>query len=250
MSYARAKGGFDMKNILAISMAIMIAAIVMMPALGYSEEMAENPSYTVASAGNQSYSAGSAGSQSYTATSAGVLSNTAANAGRKGFSFSTGVAAHNLTSDMVTEVNSVSASPELGIRIPYSIKDGSMVPYSIQQGFIVPYSPKLGSIVPYSIQMGSYASYSIKLMDETNATLRGTYQTVKLEPTKLGSIARKEAVALAGETPSVAAVETPEVQEVALNETAVLNETAALNETVALNEPVAQNETEALDEEV
>ncbi|MEL6037341.1 MAG: hypothetical protein AAGG61_06095, partial [Methanothrix soehngenii] len=209
-----------MKNILAISMAIMIAAIVMMPALGYSEEMAENPSYTVASAGNQSYSAGSAGSQSYTATSAGVLSNTAANAGRKGFSFSTGVAAHNLTSDMVTEVNSVSASPELGIRIPYSIKDGSMVPYSIQQGFIVPYSPKLGSIVPYSIQMGSYASYSIKLMDETNATLRGTYQTVKLEPTKLGSIARKEAVALAGETPSVAAVETPEVQEVALNETA------------------------------
>ena len=54
-----------MKNILAISMAIMIAAIVMMPALGYSEEMAENPSYTVASAGNQSYSAGSAGSRAH-----------------------------------------------------------------------------------------------------------------------------------------------------------------------------------------
>ncbi len=238
-----------MKKVLAITMAIMIAAIVIMPALGYTGETAGNRSFSITSAGNQSYSASSAGGQSYTVSSAGNVSSTAASAGRADYSISTGVAAHNLTPNMVTGINSVNTTSVKGMRIPYSIKYGSGSNFSIQLGSIVPYSIKQGSIVPYSIKQGSVGLHSVKLM-EVNNTLRDTYQKVKLEPRKLGSIAGRETVV---SEPVVVEKQPPAVQEVTTNETSALNETVTINETAvveeaAVNETVTINETAVVEE--
>ena len=231
-----------MKKVLAIAMAIMIAAIVIIPALGYTGETAGDSSFSVTSGGEQSYSASSTGGQSYSMQTAGEVPNTAAVAGRAGYSISTGTAAHNLTPEMVTETKSLTA-PIKGMRVPYSIKYQSASNYSIQKGSIVPYTIKQGSIVPYTIKQGSINPYTVKLMDVNN-TVRDAYQKVKMEPKKLGSIVGREVVVPA---PSVIVEETPVVEEVALNETAAINETAAVNET-ALTEEAALNKTVALNE--
>ena len=45
-----------MRKVLAITVALMIAAIVLMPALGYTNQVAGNQSYTAISAGRVNYS--------------------------------------------------------------------------------------------------------------------------------------------------------------------------------------------------
>ena len=89
-----------MKKVLAITVALIMAAIVQMPALGYTDQ--------------------SAGNQSYTATSAG----------RVNYSFSTGVPAHNLTENMVINKYSVHTPSVQSTRVAYSFKEGTVMPYS------------------------------------------------------------------------------------------------------------------------
>ena len=89
-----------MKKVLAITVALIMAAIVLMPALGYTDQ--------------------SAGNQSYTATSAG----------RVNYSFSTGVPAHNLTENMVINKYSVHTPSVQSNRVAYSFKQGTIMPYS------------------------------------------------------------------------------------------------------------------------
>jgi uncharacterized protein (DUF2141 family) len=89
-----------MKKVLAITVALIMAAIVLMPALGYTDQ--------------------SAGNQSYTATSAG----------RVNYSFSTGVPAHNLTENMVVNKFSVHTPSVQSTRVAYSFKQGTVMPYS------------------------------------------------------------------------------------------------------------------------
>jgi SdrD B-like domain len=89
-----------MKKILAITVALIMAAVVLMPALGYTAQ--------------------SAGNQSYTATSAG----------RVNYSFSTGVPAHNLTENMVINKYSVHTPSVQSTRVAYSFKQGTVMPYS------------------------------------------------------------------------------------------------------------------------
>jgi uncharacterized protein (DUF2141 family) len=89
-----------MKKVLAITVALIMAAIVLMPALGYTDQ--------------------SAGNQSYTATSAG----------RVNYSFSTGVPAHNLTENMVINKYSVHTPSVQSTRVAYSFKEGTVMPYS------------------------------------------------------------------------------------------------------------------------
>jgi cell division septation protein DedD len=89
-----------MRKVLAITVALMMAAIVLMPALGYTDQ--------------------SAGNQSYTATSAG----------RVNYSFSTGVPAHNLTENMVINKFSVHTPSVQSTRVAYSFKQGTVMPYS------------------------------------------------------------------------------------------------------------------------
>jgi uncharacterized protein (DUF2141 family) len=89
-----------MKKVLAITVALIMAAVVLMPALGYTDQ--------------------SAGNQSYTATSAG----------RVNYSFSTGVPAHNLTENMVINKFSVHTPSVQSTRVAYSFKQGTVMPYS------------------------------------------------------------------------------------------------------------------------
>jgi hypothetical protein len=89
-----------MKKVLAITVALIMAAVVLMPALGYTDQ--------------------SAGNQSYTATSAG----------RVNYSFSTGVPAHNLTENMVINKYSVRTPSVQSTRVAYSFKQGTVMPYS------------------------------------------------------------------------------------------------------------------------
>jgi hypothetical protein len=80
----------------------MIAAIVLMPALGYTNQAAGNQSYTAKSGEKVDYS------------------------------FTTEVPAHNLTPDMVANKYSFKAPAVQSTRMPYSIKQGTATPYSVQ----------------------------------------------------------------------------------------------------------------------
>ena len=115
-----------MRKVLAITVALMIAAIVLMPALGYTNQVA--------------------GNQSYTATSGG----------RVDYSFSSGVPAHNLTQEMVASKYSIHTPAVQSNRVAYSFKQGTVMPYSfnlvgvnnaIREGYATKKAPAvLGSV--------------------------------------------------------------------------------------------------------
>ena len=92
-----------MRKILAITVALMIAAIVIMPALGYTNQAAGNQSYTAKSGNHVEYS------------------------------FKTlNVPAHNLTSDMVANKYSFKSAAVQSTRMPYSFQQGTATPYSLK----------------------------------------------------------------------------------------------------------------------
>jgi len=92
-----------MRKILAITVALMIAAIVLMPALGYTNQAAGNQSYT-AKSGNQVE-----------------------------HSFKTlNVPAHNLTPDMMANKYSFKSASVQSTRMPYSFQTGTATPYSLK----------------------------------------------------------------------------------------------------------------------
>jgi hypothetical protein len=91
-----------MRKVLAITVALMIAAIVLTPALGYTNQ----------SAGNQSYSATSGSKVNYSLTS--------------------GAPAHNLTQEMVANKFSIRAPAVQSTRVAYSFKEGAAQPYSMK----------------------------------------------------------------------------------------------------------------------
>jgi hypothetical protein len=92
-----------MRKILAITVALMIAAIVLMPALGYTNQ----------AAGNQSYSAKSGNQVEH--------------------SFKTlNVPAHNLTPDMMANKYSFKSASVQSTRMPYSFQSGTATPYSLK----------------------------------------------------------------------------------------------------------------------
>ncbi|MDQ1262719.1 MAG: hypothetical protein QG575_1900 [Euryarchaeota archaeon] len=92
-----------MRKILAITVALMIAAIVLMPALGYTNQ--------------------AAGNQSYTAKSGNPVEH----------SFKTiNVPAHNLTPDMVANKYSFKSAAVQSTRTPYSFQQGAAGAYSFK----------------------------------------------------------------------------------------------------------------------
>ncbi len=93
-----------MRKILAITVALMIAAIVLMPALGYTNQ--------------------ATGKQSYTAKSGSPVE----------YSLETiNVPAHNLTPDMVVNKYSFKSSAVQSTKMPYSFLSGAATPYSFKQ---------------------------------------------------------------------------------------------------------------------
>ena len=91
-----------MRKVLAITVALMVAAIVIMPALGYTNQ----------AAGNQSYSAISGD--------------------KPGYSLTTGSPAHNLTADTVTKQYSFKSTAVTSTRMAYSFKQSGRQAYTFK----------------------------------------------------------------------------------------------------------------------
>jgi uncharacterized protein YxeA len=92
-----------MKKVLAITVALMIAAIVIMPALGFTNQASGKQNYTVKSGEKINYS------------------------------FQTlKVPAHNLTPDMVVNKYSFKSAAVQSTRMPYSFQQGAVAPYSFE----------------------------------------------------------------------------------------------------------------------
>lgn len=91
-----------MSKVLAITVALMIAATVISPAMGYTNMSGGNQSYSVTSGSRVAYSIG------------------------------TGVPAHNLTQDMVTSKYPAKSPAVQGTRVPYSFQQGTHMPYSLK----------------------------------------------------------------------------------------------------------------------
>jgi hypothetical protein len=115
-----------MSKVLAITVALMMASIVLMPALGYTDQVA--------------------GNQSYTATSGG----------RVNYSLLSGVPAHNMTQEMVASKYSIHTPAVQSNRVAYSFRQGTVMPYSfnlvgvdnaIREGYATKKAPAvLGSV--------------------------------------------------------------------------------------------------------
>jgi len=91
-----------MRNVLAITVALMMAAIIIMPALGYTNQAAGNQSYSIKSGEKVAYS------------------------------FTTDVPAHNLTVDMVSYPYSFQSSGVQSTGVAGSFKGGQLPPYTVK----------------------------------------------------------------------------------------------------------------------
>ncbi len=215
-----------MRNVLAITVALMIAAIVLMPALGYTNQ----------AAGNQAYSAKSGDRPAYDLTS--------------------GTAAHNLTPDMLENKYSFKSTAVTSTRMPYSFKQSGAVPYSfnlvgvdnaVAEGMkIKKNTALLGSMNKQTTTSAATESTAVPVTEAANIaeTTASTPATVAENTTEAAPapVAEAPAVAPVAAAQPVAESVTPAVNETAvapaLNETAVapaLNETAvapALNNTI------------------
>jgi hypothetical protein len=89
-----------MRKVLAITVALMIAAVVLSPAMGY----------TIQSAGNQSYSVQSE---------------------KINYTISAGTPGHELTLDNIPGKTTTSSAVQV-TRVPYSFRPGGAVPYSVK----------------------------------------------------------------------------------------------------------------------
>jgi hypothetical protein len=113
-----------MRKIMAITVALMIAAIILMPALGYTNQ----------AAGNQSY--------------------TAKSGDKVGYSFTTNVPAHNLTPDMMANKYSFKSAGIQSTRMPYSFNQGTATPYSVKLEGVKNAAP-LGMKIKPAAKLGS-----------------------------------------------------------------------------------------------
>ena len=114
-----------MRKVLAIIAAVMFAAIVLSPVMGY----------TIQSGANQTYS----------------IQSTPVN-----YSISMGVPAHNITPGMIpSEVSPASAVTVTNV--PYSIKLGAAAPYSVKLASGTTATPEGMQTAPGTIALGSLA---------------------------------------------------------------------------------------------
>jgi hypothetical protein len=135
-----------MRKILAITVALMIAAIVIMPALGYTNQ----------AAGNQSYSAKSGSPAEYSLKTINVP-------------------AHNLTPDMVVDKYSFKSSGVASTRVAYSFQKGANSPYSFKL-IGVENAVAEGTAVKPTAKLGNMAG------DITDAAATGPASELAAEP--------------------------------------------------------------------
>ncbi len=145
-----------MKKVLAITVALIMAAVVLMPALGYTDQ--------------------SAGNQSYTATSGG----------RVNYSISTGVPAHNLTENMVINKYSLHTPSVQSTRVAYSFKQGTVMPYSfnlvgvnnaMREGYQTKKAPAVLGSIAKTVETTGVPAPVVKAAPETNVTAAPAVET-------------------------------------------------------------------------
>ncbi|NTV76824.1 MAG: hypothetical protein HGA68_02330 [Methanothrix sp.] len=202
-----------MRKVLAITAALMMLAVVIMPALGYTNQAAGNQSYSI-KAGDK-------------------LQN---------YSLVAMTPAHSLTPDMIVNKYSFKSAGIQSTRMPYSFVAGAVPAYSVKL-VGVDGATALGAGAKGPALLGSMNKQ--QAVEPEVAVETPAVPEVALEVPVMNETVAAAEVPVLNET--VAAAEAPVLNEtVAAAEAPVLNETVAAAEVPVLNETVAAAEVPAV----
>jgi len=205
-----------MRKVLAITAALMMLAVVIMPALGYTNQAAGNQTYSIKAGDKlQNYSL--------------VAMNPA----------------HSLTPDMIVNKFSFKSAGIQSTRMPYSFKAGAVPAYSVKLAG-VDGATALGAGAKGPALLGSMNKQQAvepEVAVETPAVPEVAAEApVVVEPEVVAEVPVMNETVVAAEVPvmneTVVAAEVP-----VMNETVVAAEVPAVNETVVAAEVPAVNET-------
>jgi len=194
---------FNMRKVLAITAALMIAVAVIMPALGYTNQ--------------------AAGNQTYSITAGDKLQN---------YSLVTMTPAHSLTAQMIVNKFSFQSAGIKSTRMPYSFSAGAAPKYSVK-------AMSVDSVTA----LGAAADKQAAMLGSLNKQETAMPEVVEEAPAVVEPEVVAEAPAVVepevvAEAPAVN--ETEAVAEApAVNETEAVAEAPAVNETEAAAAPVA-----------
>jgi hypothetical protein len=199
---------FNMRKVLAITAALMIALAVIMPALGYTNQAAGNQTYSI-EAGDK-------------------LQN---------YSLVAMTPAHSLTPEMIVNKFSFQSAGVKSTRMPYSFSSGAAPTYSVKAMSTDSVTALGAAATKQSAMLGS-------LNKQETAEPVAAEAPAVAEPVAAEAPAVAEPVAT--EAPAVAEPVVAEAPVV--NETEVVAEAPAANETEVVAEAPAANETEVVAE--
>ena len=195
---------FNMRKVLAITAALMIALAVIMPALGYTNQAAGNQTYSI-KAGDK-------------------LQN---------YSLVTMTPAHSLTPQMIVNKFSFKSAGIKSTRMPYSFSSGAAPTYSVKI---------IGT--ESATALGAAASKQTAMLGSLNKQETATPEVAAEAPAVVEPAVAEAPAAVEPVAAEAPAVVEPVVAEApAVNETVVAAEVPAVNETVVAAEAPAVNET-------
>jgi len=193
---------FNMRKVLAITAALMIAVAVIMPALGYTNQ--------------------AAGNQTYSITAGDKLQN---------YSLVTMTPAHSLTAQMIVNKFSFQSAGIKSTRMPYSFSAGAAPKYSVK-------AMSVDSVTA----LGAAADKQAAMLGSLNKQETAMPEVVEEAPAVVEPVVEEAPAVVEPEVVAEApAVVEPEVVEEApaVNETEAVAEAPAVNETEAAAAPVA-----------
>jgi len=198
---------FNMRKVLAITAALMIAVAVIMPALGYTNQ--------------------AAGNQTYSITAGDKLQN---------YSLVTMTPAHSLTAQMIVNKFSFQSAGIKSTRMPYSFSAGAAPKYSVK-------AMSVDSVTA----LGAAADKQAAMLGSLNKQETAMPEVVEEAPAVVEPVVEEASAVVEPVVEEAPAVVEPEVvaEAPAVVEPEVVAEAPAVNETEAVAEAPAVNETEA-----
>jgi len=139
---------------LAASTAILVFALMLSPAMGYSICSSDNPSYSTGAGTPYQYTASSEALVPYSIGAGAPYQYTASPGSLVPYTIDSG-APYPYT---IGQGALVPYTVDAGTPYQYTASPGSLVPYTIDSGTPYQYTTGLGTLVPYSIEMGAPAS--------------------------------------------------------------------------------------------
>jgi len=142
------------RGFLAVSAALLVTAIMLSPAMGYTICSSANPSYTIGSGTPYQYTMGSSGLQPYTIGSGTPYQYTMGSSGLQTYSIGSGTPYQYKIDPSALQAYSIGS----GTPYQYTMGSSGLQAYSIGSGS--PYQYSMGSSVlqPYTIGMGTPAA--------------------------------------------------------------------------------------------